>query len=276
MSSQGAFWKSADGNLPAIPPNAKPRVKNFVLAWLIAQADERKPELWATRYGSVLVVLAIATVIRVLLDPLLDKTAPHGFYLMGTVYIAWRRGLGPALMCVLLGALLATYLFVTPRYTLLTISGAENQINLLLSLVLGISMALVSESLRIAATENARLYRQAKEADLRKDEFLAMLAHELRNPLVPIRNALYVLNSKGSIDPDVAAMRELMQRQVNHLIRLVDDLLDVSRITRGIVELRREAVPAGEIFTAALDISRPLIDSKQQRLAVTMPPGDAL
>lgn len=274
MSSHGAYWKPADGDLPETRPGPSPPVKNRVLAWLIARADQRKPEHWITRYGSVVVVLFIATLIRWALDPWMGETAPHGFYVIGSVYIAWRRGLGPALMCVLLGAVLATYLFVQPRYSLFTISGVENQINLVLTLFLGVSMALVSESLRIAAAENARLYRQAKEADVRKDEFLAMLAHELRNPLVPIRNALYVLNAKGSIDPDVAAMRELMQRQVNHLIRLVDDLLDVSRMTRGIVELRREAVPACEVISAALEISRPLIDAKQQQLSVSMPAPD--
>lgn len=275
MSSQGAYWKSADGNLRGAGSSASPQVKNRVLAWLIARADERKPEHWVTRYGSVLVVLAIATLIRWAIDPFLGDTAPHGFYIIGSVYIAWRRGLGPALMCVLVGAVLATYLFVQPRHSLFTISGVENQINLALTLFLGVSMALVSESLRIAAAENARLYRQAKEADLRKDEFLAMLAHELRNPLVPIRNALYVLNAKGSPDPDIAVMRELMQRQVNHLIRMVDDLLDVSRMTRGIIELRRETVPASELISAALEISEPLIEGKRQQLTVSIPPADA-
>ena len=99
-----------------------------------------------------------------------------------------------------------------------------------------------------------------------------MLSHELRNPLVPIRNALYVLNAKGSPDPDIVAMRELMQRQVDHLIRMVDDLLDVSRMTRGLIELRREAVPASDVISAALEIARPLIDDKHQQITVTLPP----
>jgi signal transduction histidine kinase len=226
------------------------------------------------RYASVLVAIAIATVLRSLLDPWLRNTAPHGLYLAATVYIAWRRGLGPALMCVVLGAITATFLFVQPRHALFTIYGVENQINLLLSMFLGVSVALLSESLRIAAAENALLYQQARDAEHRKDEFLAMLSHELRNPLVPIRNALYVLNAKGSDDPDIMAMRELVQRQVDHLIRMVDDLLDVSRMTRGLIELRREAIPACEVISAALEISRPLIDEKHQHITITLPPPD--
>jgi PAS domain S-box-containing protein len=80
------------------------------------------------------------------------------------------------------------------------------------------------------------------EADRRKDEFLAMLGHELRNPLAPIRNALYVMAMPGASSEDIARVRKMMERQVEHLVRLVDDLLDVSRITRGKIELRKETV----------------------------------
>jgi PAS domain S-box-containing protein len=80
------------------------------------------------------------------------------------------------------------------------------------------------------------------EADRRKDEFLAMLAHELRNPLAPIRNALHIMAMPGASGEAVARVREMMERQVLHMVRLVDDLLDISRITRGKIELRKEAV----------------------------------
>ena len=82
------------------------------------------------------------------------------------------------------------------------------------------------------ALENARLYQDLRERDRRKDEFLAMLAHELRNPLAPIRNAVQILELAGSKDVHVVP-RAVIGRQVTHLVRLVDDLLDVSRITRG-------------------------------------------
>ena len=91
---------------------------------------------------------------------------------------------------------------------------------------------------------------ELREADRRKDEFLAMLAHELRNPLAPIRNSLHVLR----LEPDRAQserVHEMIERQVNHMIRLVDDLLDVSRITRGKIELRRERVELAAVVRAA-------------------------
>ena len=83
---------------------------------------------------------------------------------------------------------------------------------------------------------------QLAEMDQRKDEFLATLAHELRNPLAPIRNSLQILRLSGDAGPAAKRVHEMMERQVNHMVRLVDDLLDVSRITRGKIELRKERV----------------------------------
>src|SRR4051794_17634264 len=88
-----------------------------------------------------------------------------------------------------------------------------------------------------ARAEAERLLAEARDADRRKDEFLAMLAHELRNPLAPIRNSLELLRLAGPADPPLRSARDMIDRQVHHLSRLVDDLLDVSRITRGRIEL---------------------------------------
>ena len=94
------------------------------------------------------------------------------------------------------------------------------------------------------AIENARLYAEVKDADRRKDEFLAMLAHELRNPLAPIRSGLDLLGMEGVDAPTAAWARDMMKHQVQHLVRLVDDLLDVSRIMRGKVQVRKERAAA--------------------------------
>ena len=88
--------------------------------------------------------------------------------------------------------------------------------------------------------ENARLYRQLWEADRRKDEFLATLAHELRNPLAPISNSLHLLRLTGDLSPGAERVRQIMERQVGYMVRLVDDLLEISRVTRGTIELRKE------------------------------------
>ena len=123
------------------------------------------------------------------------------------------------------------------------------------------------------AIENARLYRELREADQRKDEFLAMLAHELRNPLAPIRNALGILQM-GKIDAEtIGWARSVMERQVQHMARLVDDLLDVSRIMRGKIELHREPVELSAAIERAVETVRPAIDAREHDLRVALPSG---
>jgi PAS domain S-box-containing protein len=110
-----------------------------------------------------------------------------------------------------------------------------------------------------------------READRRKDEFLAMLAHELRNPLAPIANAVRILRAKGPPLPELQWAREVIDRQVQQMTRLVDDLLDVSRITRGKIALRKERVELTAVVGSAVESSRPLIEKWGHELTVTLP-----
>jgi signal transduction histidine kinase len=137
------------------------------------------------------------------------------------------------------------------------------------------------------ALDNARLYRslqreivrsrQAEEdlqdANRRKDEFLAMLSHELRNPLAPIRNAVEVIRRIGSGEPMLGMARDIIDRQAAHLARLVDELLDVSRISQGKIALRKESVELGKIVAQSVETARPLIDLRGQKLVLDGPPG---
>ena len=109
------------------------------------------------------------------------------------------------------------------------------------------------------------------EADRRKDEFLATLAHELRNPLAPIRNGLHILKLAGKAEGAVANVYQVLDRQVNHLVRLVDDLMEVSRITRGRVQLRKEHTDVQAVVHAAIEASRPFIDEAGHRLELSLP-----
>ncbi|HEX3097096.1 MAG TPA: ATP-binding protein [Usitatibacter sp.] len=118
------------------------------------------------------------------------------------------------------------------------------------------------------ALENARLVRELKEADRRKDEFLAVLAHELRNPLAPVRNAIEILRSLPPPSPQLQWTHDVIDRQVRQLSRLVDDLLDVSRITSGKIELRKERVELAAAVRIALESSRPLIERGGHELTV--------
>ena len=108
--------------------------------------------------------------------------------------------------------------------------------------------------------------RELVASGRKKDEFLAMLAHEFRNPLAPIRNAVEVLRLMGPTEGLLVQMRELIGRQVDHLSRLVDDLLDVSRITQGKINLRLEPVDVNLVLTGAVEMARPLIDERGHRL----------
>jgi len=121
------------------------------------------------------------------------------------------------------------------------------------------------------ALVNSRLYEAIEQADQQKNRFLSMLAHELRNPLAPIRSAVDVLRLCGDSPTDIEWARDVIDRQVNHLIRLVDDLLDISRITLGKIRLQMETVNASDLVTAAVEISGPLIEKSRHQLSVSVP-----
>ncbi len=121
------------------------------------------------------------------------------------------------------------------------------------------------------ATEKRETARALREADRRKDEFLAVLAHELRNPLAPIRQAAYIARSKSASAAQLAWCQAVIDRQVGHMARLLDDLLDVSRITRGKLEVRKSRVEVSTVFEAAVEIARPLIDSQHHTLTTDLP-----
>jgi signal transduction histidine kinase/DNA-binding response OmpR family regulator len=122
------------------------------------------------------------------------------------------------------------------------------------------------------ALDNARLYRDIQDADRRKDEFLAMLAHELRNPLAPIRNAVGILRQPAADPAAVTWSREVIDRQVQQVVRLVDDLLDVSRITRGKITIQPTLVDAAALVAGAVETSGPLIAARKHRLTTDLPP----
>jgi PAS domain S-box-containing protein len=122
------------------------------------------------------------------------------------------------------------------------------------------------------ALENAQLYDAVREAAHRKDEFLALLAHELRNPLTPIRNAVHVLKAAAADAAAAGRARDLIERQVEHLVRLVDDLLDVSRMMRGKIELRKERIDLAAAVARAVETAAPAVEAGRHELTVSLPP----
>ncbi|HEV3341612.1 MAG TPA: histidine kinase dimerization/phospho-acceptor domain-containing protein, partial [Pirellulales bacterium] len=205
----------------------------------------------ALRYGGGLAILAVATLLRLACD---EALAGGGFmiFFMAVIIASWFGGLGPSILTLVLSLVASALLFdPAPEDP----SPARTVFGLSLFFFTAVTTAVLSESLRAAQ-------RRAQAADRRKDEFLAVLAHELRNPLAPISMGLELLRQPNIDAASIAWAQEVMRRQVQHLVRLVDDLLDVSRITRGKIELRKEVVELRTVVTSALETVQALIDEK--------------
>ncbi len=132
-------------------------------------------------------------------------------------------------------------------------------------------LAQANRSLQAEIQERARVEEALRLADRRKNEFLAVLAHELRNPLVPIRNALEIMRLMGNEPSVVETNRALIERQIRQLVRLIDDLVDVSRISRGTIQLKRESTDLGRVIASAIENARPHIDHAGHELIVSSP-----
>lgn len=139
------------------------------------------------------------------------------------------------------------------------------------SATLAESLDRARRELGVALSDAKKAGDALKEADRRKDEFLATLAHELRNPLAPISNALDLLKNAPNKLAVLDKLQGVMERQVSQMIRLIDDLMDVSRITQGKVELRKEVVGLTAIMNSAVELVRPLIEENKHRLTVNLP-----
>ena len=135
-----------------------------------------------------------------------------------------------------------------------------------------VELAATSDSLQREKALRARAEQALRLAERRKDEFLATLTHELRNPLAPMRNALYILRTAGGEGEAAANARAIIERQLHQLVRLVDDLADVSRISTGKLALRRERVELRSVARNALEAAEPLVHARGHALAVDMPP----
>ncbi len=252
----------------------------------------------ASRYGIAVFGFALALLSRLLLDSLGGHHVPLLAFSLAVVAVAWYGGFGPSFLTLLLSEGAFIILLARPDHSLAA-TLVEHRLQICGFLFLGVAIGLFSEALRKArqraeahAREGERqrqeleqeivqrqrleeeLQRRADqlaETDRRKDEFLAMLGHELRNPLAPIRNAVHVLRLLGPADAKVQWAREVIERQVDQMVRLVDDLLDVSRINRGKIILRSAPVLLSEVIERAVEVSRPLLEAHKHHWTVVLP-----
>jgi len=244
----------------------------FTIGALSPQAQRR---LLATvvAYGGALTAVLAALLFRWLLTPWLGTSVPF-VTLFGAVAVAvWIGGWMPALLAAVVGYASIGALFITSPESLVPRSSADWMQLALFSISVGLIIGL-GESMRRARD----LYRgsdlelrdraaQLQRADAHKSQFLAVLSHELRNPLAPLRNGLALLKLKpGTASADKTV--DMMQRQITQLTRLIEDLLDVSRIDRGKLDLRKQRVALDSIARAAIETALPSIEAKHHELVV--------
>jgi signal transduction histidine kinase/ActR/RegA family two-component response regulator len=227
--------------------------------------------------GIALGSVAVAILIRKLLDPILGNLFELPIVFGAVAIAAWLGGFWPSVVAAVAGYLAADYLFMEPRGSV-GILDPDALVGIALYLLtcatiitLGVRVRRAERQRRSVEAERLRFVRQLEVADRMKDEFLATLAHELRNPLAPIRNASYILKQHEPHDSKAQWARAVIDRQSAHLSRLVDDLLDVSRITRGLIEMRRERIPISQVVSSAIETARPWIESRHHALTMSVP-----
>jgi signal transduction histidine kinase/ActR/RegA family two-component response regulator len=252
----------------------------LLLAFLLADVgheDRRLARIAAVAaYGGAIAVVLAALQLRWFLDPWLGKNVPF-ITLYGAVAIAvWFGGLGPAVLAMVLG-----YTIVNVRYISdhagVSFSGAEPMTLALFALscsliiVLGEAMRRARDRYRVSEAEVKERAHELQRADANKGRFLAVLSHELRNPLAPLHTGLALLRMRAQGDAATTETHDMMARQIAQLSRLIDDLLDVSRIDRGKLELRTQRLSIHTVMQTAVDTARPNIDAQGHELVVNYP-----
>jgi signal transduction histidine kinase len=227
----------------------------------------RGPRSALANYSIALLAVIVSSLLRWVLHPWLEDGG-LALHLAAMIIVAWLGGVGPWLFAQVLTLFIMILFFAKPA------DQPDPPLSVLLGLsvfvFVGLSVALLSRSVRAAQQKAAITEQSLRDAHQRKDEFLAMLAHELRNPLAPIGNGLQLLEIAGDDKELREESRLMMQRQFEHLVRLVDDLLDVSRIARGKVELRTAPLQLAPVVQRAVEAVRPLVDGLAHKLTVEL------
>jgi signal transduction histidine kinase len=205
----------------------------------------------------------MALLVRWMLDPLLGDLQPLSLLFGAVALSVWLGGYKPALVAMVLGYLCADYLFTEPRGEI-AIYTTQQLISLITYLMSSLIVIVFGEALR-RTTARVRRYAcqlehhklDLERADEAKDQFLATVAHELRNPLAAVSNVVQVLNRRAATQPQIMEACRILQRQTAHVTRLVDDLLDISRVRSGKLHLEKEALRLCEAVRVAVDSIAP-------------------
>lgn len=226
------------------------------------------------RYTIAFISTATAAWGRSLLQPTLGAECPFSLFYLSVLLTAWIAGAGPALLSLLLGTAAAIFFFVAAHSSFI-VQSPDDLVSLAIYVVVNcVAIGLFSSSDRqrqlaeARLKDNERLTSSLREADHRKDEFLALLAHELRNPLAPIKTSLTIWEKTGSVREET---RQVMVRQMVHLVRLVDDLMDVSRLLRGNVQLKVAVVDLRDAVRDAVEQTQEWMEQKSHNFHCVVP-----
>jgi signal transduction histidine kinase len=229
------------------------------------------------KYSFTLMVVAVATLARLQLHPVIQDRMPFVTFTLAVMLIASVCGAYPAIMALGLSTLAAAHFIIPPEGSW-SIAAPSDQLALATFFIIGIfSVSLLRrlesqrEKAQAQAAENERLNAQLRELDHRKDEFISLLAHELRSPMAPIRNAIGLASRYPEMQPELQTTLGVISRNFQHLVRLVDDLLDVSRYLRGSIALRPEILNLGDCVREAIDMSSGEIVERKHELIVDLP-----
>ncbi len=215
-----------------------------------------------TPYAVGLVGIVVASLLRSLFAPVLGEHLSFSFDYLAVFVAAWTGGVWPAVVTAIIGSLVSNFFFTDP-YLSLEISSIEELLDLIFFIVVSVTIGVLSEiSLRALA--------QAKKAEEEKDDFMATVAHELRSPISVIYYANSLNRMASSEQP--SDQLDVIDRQVNHLNLLIEDLLDVSRVARGKIRLNRQHINASSIIDGAIEKARPLITSHRHSLKLDISP----
>lgn len=218
-----------------------------------------------------------------ILGPALGNDAPLSIFMLAVAISAWYGGFRAGMLATVLSIVLGTYLFI--EHKTMIPSNLADRVRVVMFIGEGAMISWLFYEMRTARarveqqreklTEEVKL-RRAAEAELlaankRKDQFVAAVAHELRNPLAPIRNALQIIQEAGSDPAMVERARGMMQRQVDQMVRIVADLMDVGRVGQGKLDLHRERVELSTVVQSAIEMSTPLVEAAGHKLTVSLP-----
>lgn len=231
----------------------------------------------AIRYAVAVAVVLLTFAARFYLERFLGDHVPLLPFTVSVIVAAWYGGLGPGLLATIVSAVLASYFFLDPRFSFY-VSRPDELVGLVFFIVAGATASWLFEALHAARRRveiererSSRAEAALREADRHKDEFIAVLSHELRSPLAPLSNALHIVQLADRHEHHIDAALQVMERQVQQITRLVDDLLDLNRVRRGTLSLRRERVDLAAVLRRAHEMSQPAMDAGGHELTLSLP-----